>query len=156
VDFVSWPGESDPGPYPIPLGAPIELGSDHHVLAIDSDHCVLYEPFNARFDEVAAGRTNHALRFTVNATQKSFVLPATHFASSNTDPNRPPMGLRLRLRADYDISRVHGQARVVLDALKRYGMIVADNGSNWYITGASDTRCMCARFVTCSKTQAGG
>ena len=69
-----------------------------------------------------------------------FVLPATHYASSSTDPNRPPMGLRLRLRADYDVSPFHGQSRVILDAMKTYGLIVADNGSNWFITGAADSR----------------
>jgi len=68
------------------------------------------------------------------------VLPATHYASSSTDPNRPPMGLRLRLRSDYDLSPFHGQSRVILDAMKKYGLIVADNGSNWFITGAADSR----------------
>jgi hypothetical protein len=97
-------------------------------------------PGLVRYDEVAAGSIRHALRFTVNATQRGFIHPATHYASSSTDANRPPMGLRLRLKAGFDISGYHGQARVVLDALKRYGMIVADNGSNWFITGASDTR----------------
>ncbi|MCA9256428.1 MAG: hypothetical protein KDA33_12360, partial [Phycisphaerales bacterium] len=89
-----------------------------------------------RYDEVASGRIPHALRFTVNATQRGFVLPATHFASSSTDPSRPPMGLRLRLKAGYDISGFTGQSRIVLEALQRYGMIVADNGSNWYVSGA--------------------
>jgi hypothetical protein len=93
-----------------------------------------------RYDEVAAGAIHHALRFTVSVTQRGFIHPATHFASSSTDPNRPPMGLHLRLKVGYDISGYHGQARVVLDALKRYGMIVADNGSNFFITGAADPR----------------
>ena len=95
----------------------------------------------ARYDEVAsrAHRPRAALHRS-NATQTGFVLPATHDASSSTDPNRPPMGLRLRLRGDYDLSRFHGQSRVILEALKKYGMIVADNGSNWYITGAADSR----------------
>src|SRR5205814_1496064 len=97
-------------------------------------------PGLARYDEVAAGVIRHALRFTVNATQRAYIHPATHYASSSTDPNRPPMGLRLRLKASFDVSGYHGQARVVLDALKRYGMIVADNGSNFFITGAADTR----------------
>ena len=97
-------------------------------------------PGLVRYDEVAAGSINHALRFTVEQTQKGFVLPATHYASSSTDPNRPPMGLRFRLKASFDTSRFHGESLVILKALKRYGMIVADNGSNWYISGATDSR----------------
>lgn len=97
-------------------------------------------PGLVRYDEVAAGEIRHALRFTVNATQRGYVLPARHWASSSTDPNRPPMGLRLRLKTSYDVSGFTGQSRVVLEALKRYGMIVADNGSNWFITGAADAR----------------
>jgi hypothetical protein len=182
VDFGSYGDESDPGPYPIPLAAPIEGGSDAHVLAVDRDHCKLYELFAAsrgasrwsadsgavfdltsnalrpegwtsadaaglpifpglvRYDEVASGHIDHALRFTVSRTQKAYLHPATHYASSNTDPNLPPMGLRLRLKASFGTSSFTGQARAVLDALKKYGMIVADNGSNWFISGASDTR----------------
>jgi len=97
-------------------------------------------PGLVRYDEVAAGRIDHALRFTVSRTQLGFVLPATHFASSSTDAALPPMGLRFRLKASYDLSHVTGQSRVILDALKRYGMIVADNGSSWFITGAADPR----------------
>jgi hypothetical protein len=182
VDFDAYGDESDPGPYPIPLAAPIEGGSDAHVLAVDRDHCKLYELFAAsrgasrwsadsgavfdltsnalrpegwtsadaaglpifpglaRYDEAAAGQINHALRFTISRSQKGYVLPATHYASSSTDPNRPPMGLRLRLKANFDISRFTGESRVILVALKKYGMIVADNGSNWYISGAADPR----------------
>ncbi len=182
VDFLAYGDESDPGPYPIPLAAPVEAGSDRHVLAVDRDHCRLYELFAAstdtdrwradsgavfdltsnslrpdgwtsadaaglpifaglvRYDEVAAGHIDHALRFTVSRTQRAYLHPATHDASSSTDADLPPMGLRLRLAAGFDLSGYHGQARVVLDALKRYGMIVADNGSNWFISGASDTR----------------
>jgi hypothetical protein len=97
-------------------------------------------PGLARYDEVAAGEIKHALRFTVSQTQKGYILPATHYASSSTDPNRPPMGLRLRLKASFDVSGYTGQARVILNALKKYGMIVADNGSPWFITGAADPR----------------
>ena len=97
-------------------------------------------PGLARYDEVARGRIDHALRFTVSATRRAFVWPARHFASLQTSPSLPPMGLRLRLRASYDIARFPRQARVVLAALKRYGMIVADNGSSWYISGAPDPR----------------
>ena len=182
VNFTDYGDESDPGPYPIPLDAPIEGGGDRHVLAIDRDRCKLYELFAAtprgtrwdaasgavfdlrsnelrpegwtsadaaglpifpglvRYDEVARGRIDHALRFTVSQTQRGYIHPATHFASSSTDPNRPPMGLRFRLKAGFDTSPYTGQARVILEALKKYGMIVADNGSNWYITGAMDPR----------------
>jgi hypothetical protein len=97
-------------------------------------------PGLARRDEVQAGEIRHALRFTVRRTQKAYVHPATHFASSNTDPNLPPMGLRVRLKASYDVGGFRGGARVILTALKRYGMFVADNGSDWFISGASDPR----------------
>jgi hypothetical protein len=97
-------------------------------------------PGLARYDEVAAGVIRHALRFTVEDTQRGFIFPARHFASSSDDPDLPPMGLRLRLKASYDLSRFTGEARVILVALKRYGMIVADNGTSWYVTGASDPR----------------
>ncbi|HEY7137436.1 MAG TPA: hypothetical protein VIB48_20435 [Acidimicrobiia bacterium] len=186
VNFTAYGDESDPGPYPVPLAAPVEGGAssdgDRHVLAVDTDHCKLYEMYRAfprgnhwdadagavfdlrsdalrpdgwtstdaaglpvfpglvRYDEVSSGAIHHALRFTVARTQKGFIHPATHDASSSTDPTLPPMGLRLRLKASFDTTPFHGEARVVLDALKRYGMIVADNGSNWYITGASDPR----------------
>jgi hypothetical protein len=182
IVFGAYEDESDPGPYPIPLNAPVEGGSDRHVLAVRQGECKLYEMGNAypqatywdasggavwnlssnalrpatwtsadaaglpilaglvRYDEVTAGAINHALRFTVSQTQRGYILPATHWASSSTDPNRPPMGLRLRLKASYNISGFTGQSRVVLQALKTYGMIVADNGSNWYISGATDTR----------------
>jgi hypothetical protein len=97
-------------------------------------------PGLVRYDEVASGVVRHALRFTVSRTQKGYVFPATHYASSSSDPNRPPMGLRFRLKASFDLSGFHGQSLVILRALKKYGMIVADNGSNWFITGAADPR----------------
>jgi len=182
IDFVAYGSESDPGPYPIPLAAPVEGGSDRHVLAVDRGHCKLYELFAAtrgttrwsadsgavfdltsnalrpegwtsadaaglpifaglvRYDEVARGHIDHALRFTVAQTQKAYLHPATHWASSSTNANLPPMGLRLRLKANFDVSTYTGEARVVLNALKKYGLIVADNGSNWFISGAADTR----------------
>jgi hypothetical protein len=96
-------------------------------------------PGLARYDEVAAGVINHALRFTVQHTQRAYVYPARHYASTLTDPNLPPMGLRVRLKGSFDISGFPPQARVVLQALKTYGMMVADNGSNWYISGAPDS-----------------
>jgi hypothetical protein len=97
-------------------------------------------PGLARYDEVARGRINHALRFTVGRSRRAYVYPARHFASSLTDPDLPPMGLRLRLRAGFPVAGFPRQARIVLTALKRYGMIVADNGSSWYVSGAPDSR----------------
>src|ERR1700730_5691182 len=97
-------------------------------------------PLLVRYPEVRAGRIDHALRVTVARTQRAYVHPATHFASSSSDSSLPPMGLRLRLKAGFSLAGYHGQALVVLRALKRYGLIVADNGSSWYITGAPDPR----------------
>ena len=93
-------------------------------------------PGLARYDEVARGVIDHALRFTAARTRRAYVYPARHYASSSDDPSLPPMGLRVRLKASVDISGFPRQARVVLQALKTYGMILADNGSSWYITGA--------------------
>jgi hypothetical protein len=177
--------ESDPGPYPIPPGAPIEgggTGGDQHVLVVDRDACVLYETYDsqpqsdgswhagsgaifdlksnklrmdgwtsadaaglpifpglARKEETDVGAINHALRFTVQSTQNAFIHPATHAASSVTDPAAPPMGLRVRLKASFDLSKVTGASLVILTALKKYGMFVADNGSDWYISGETNT-----------------
>lgn len=97
-------------------------------------------PGLVRYDEVKSGQITHALRFTVSKTQKGYILPATHWASSSTDANLLPMGARLRLKASFDTSGYSGDARVILEALKKYGMIVADNGSNYYISGATDSR----------------
>jgi hypothetical protein len=97
-------------------------------------------PGLARYDEVARGVIDHALRFTVEHTRRAYVYPARHYASSSDDPSLPPMGLRVRLKASVDISGFPRQARIVLQALKTYGMILADNGSNWYISGAPDPR----------------
>ncbi len=174
--------ESDPGPFPIPLDAPIEGGpgasGDRHVIAVEQGSCELFElyvgrasptgwtaasgarfdlssndlrplgwtsadaaglpilPGLVRHDEVASGEIRHAIRVTFSRTRAGFVLPATHFASSHTDPHLPPMGLRLRLRSGYDVSQLTGQSRVIAFAMQRYGLIVADNGSNWYFQGA--------------------
>jgi hypothetical protein len=97
-------------------------------------------PLLARYPEVRAGQIDHALRVTVPATQRGYIHPATHEASRSSDPALPPMGLRLRLKASFNLAGYHGQALVVLQALKRYGLIVADNGSPWYITGAPNRR----------------
>jgi hypothetical protein len=178
--------ESDPGPYAIPLNAPIEGGSsstgDRHAIAIDTDNCILYELYAAypqtsswqagsgvifnlksdnlrpatwtsadaaglpifpgltRYDEVLAGAINHALRFTVPQTQKAYVWPARHYASSLTGTQYPPMGVRFRLKAGFDISGFSAANQVILKALKKYGMMIADNGSAWYLSGAPDSR----------------
>ncbi len=95
-------------------------------------------PGLARYQEVAAGSIDHALRFTAPRTRRLYVYPARHFASGSADPALPPMGLRVRLKASFDIAGFPPQARAVLEALKRYGMILADNGSPWYISGAPD------------------
>ncbi|MEX2238670.1 MAG: hypothetical protein WEB00_14190 [Dehalococcoidia bacterium] len=181
IQWTAYGDQSDPGPYPIPLNAPIEGGSDRHVLSLQQTTCKLHELFAAEpaanrwkaasgaiFDlhsnalrpegwtsadagglpifvglarcaEVEAGEINHALRFTVSRSQKGYIHPATHWASNTDSPNDPPMGLRLRLKAGYDISGYHGQARVILEALRKYGMIVADNGTSWFITGARES-----------------
>ncbi|WP_211244261.1 hypothetical protein [Actinospica robiniae] len=97
-------------------------------------------PGLARYDEAAAGAIDHALRITVPKSQAAYLWPARHDASSDTDPDLPPMGLRLRLKADVDISGLPPEARVVAQALKTYGAIVADNGSAWYISGTQDQR----------------
>ena len=182
VAFVEYGDESDPGPYPIPANAPVEFGSDRHLLVLASGECKLFELYHARrtgsgwqagsgaifnlssnalrpdgwtsadaaglpilpglvrFDEMQSGAIRHALRVTVETTSRGYIHPATHFASDDDNPDLPPMGLRLRLRADYDITGFRGEARVILEALKRYGLIVADNGTSWFITGATDSR----------------
>ena len=94
----------------------------------------------ARYDEVAAGAINHALRFTVPTSQKAFVLPATHWASTTTNTSAPPMGTRLRLKASFNISTYPADDQVILTALKKYGMILADNGSAIFISGVPDNR----------------
>jgi hypothetical protein len=93
-------------------------------------------PGLARYEDVARGRIDHALRFTVERTRRAYLWPARHFASDATDPSLPPMGMRFRLKRSYPIADFPRQARIVLQALKQYGMIVADNGSNWFVSGA--------------------
>jgi hypothetical protein len=180
--------ESDPGPYPIPLTAPIEGNGkgDAHVLAVDIDNHVLYElynasatktnweasqgskfdlnqipnrplgwtsadaaglailPFMCRYEEVASGVIDHALRFTLpkSVLMKGFVDPARHLVTgSNTNPNTPvPLGMRLRLKASFDITPFAPSTRVILTAMKKYGIVLADIGSAFFITGAPDSR----------------
>lgn len=181
--------ESDPGPYPIPDGAPIEGGpastGDRHVLVVDTAAWKLYELFDAhplnggtswragsgavfdlgsnalrplywtsadaaglpifpglvRYDEaVTKGAIDHAIRFTCPRTRRAFVAPARHYASSDTSSALPPMGMRVRLKASYDVSPLPAEVQVILRAIKKHGMILADNGSGWYVTGAPDPR----------------
>jgi hypothetical protein len=181
ITYGLYGDESDPGPFPIPLDAPIEGGGgggDSHVIVLQQQTCQLYELFAAhrtsdgwfadsgahfdlltgaprpigwtsadaaglpilpglvRYDEVATGLVQHAIRVTFSQTQSGFIPPASHSASSNSDPTLPAMGMRFRLSASYDISGLTGQARVIATAMQRYGLIVADNGSNWFFQGA--------------------
>jgi hypothetical protein len=194
INFTAYGGESDPGPYPVPAGAPIEGGpngtGDRHVLVVQCSSTAanhlgglfeLYDAFpqsggswnadcgatfdpssNAlrpagwtsadaaglpvfpglvRYDEVVEqAAIRHALRFTVSQTRRGYVAPARHFASSNTDPTLPPMGMRVRLKQGYDVSTFPASVQVILTALKRYGMLLADNGSSGFISGAPDSR----------------
>lgn len=97
-------------------------------------------PGLVRYDEVAAGEVRHALRFTAPQTQRAYVWPARHFASDLTDPRYPPMGQRFRLRADFDLTGFAPEVQVILRAMQRYGIILADNGAPWYVSGAPDER----------------
>ncbi len=97
-------------------------------------------PGLVRYDEVASGEIRHAIRFTAPQTRRSYVWPARHYASSQTAPNYPPMGQRFRLRADYPLNTFSPQVQVILRAMQKYGIILADNGSAWYISGAPDER----------------
>ena len=98
-------------------------------------------PGLVRADEVYERHViNHALRFYLKNTRKGFVYPARHFASTKEDPTLPPMGARVRLKASFDITPYPASVQVILTALKKYGMFVADNGTDWYITGAPDNR----------------
>ena len=137
--------ESDPGPYPIPVNPPIEGGEqsqgDRHVLIVDRDNWLLYELYN--FQQI--GTKYHAgsgaiFDLAYNNLRRAYVVPARHYASSNTSANLSPMGMRVRLKSSFDDSAFPAPVRVILKALKKYGMIVADNGSNWFISGAPDSR----------------
>ena len=188
ITFTESGDESDPGPMPVPAGAPIEgypnPGSgDRHVLVLDNANCWLYELYSSypnsdgswnagsaavwdllgneqrpytwtsadaaglpifpglvRYDEVAAGQIQHALRFTLQNSRAAFVPPASHWAANSTNSLAAPMGMRLRLKASYDISGFSAANQVILKALKQYGMIMADNGSSMYLSGAPDDR----------------
>jgi hypothetical protein len=98
-------------------------------------------PGLVRYDEAASGVIRHALRFTVSSTRRAYVPPATHWASSNTSANVPPMGMRVRLKSSYVIpGNFSTESKAILQSMKTYGMLVADNGSNWYVSGAPDER----------------
>jgi hypothetical protein len=189
VNYTAYGDESDPGPFPVPVKAPVEGGNgsdgDRHVLVVDRSACKLYELYRAfyvakprphwnadsgtewdlrsaarrpegwtsadaaglpifpglvRYDEVAAGRIDHAVRVTFESTRDAWVHPASHCAGDTSNPSAPPMGLRLRLKAGYGLGRFRGAARAIALAMKRYGLIVADNGSNWFFSGTSDKR----------------
>jgi len=98
-------------------------------------------PGLVRYEEAASGVIRHAFRFTVSVSRRAYVPPATHWASSNTSTTRPPMGMRVRLKSNYLIpSNFSKETKAILQAMKTYGMLVADNGSNWYVSGAPDER----------------
>ena len=97
-------------------------------------------PGLVRYDEAAAGQIDHAIRVTVESTRNAWVHPASHCAGDTSNPSAPPMGLRLRLKAGFGLGRFSGAARMIASAMKRYGLIVADNGSNWFFSGSSDRR----------------
>lgn len=178
VEFTT-ADESDEGPYAIPANAPIEDGSDHHVIVLDRGRDRLYELFNARregdawhansgaifdtsaedrqrtagwtsadaaglpifpglvkYDEVASGEIKHALRFTAPKTRKAYVFPASHYASSDTSADLPPMGMRIRLKKSFDTRPYGRKVRTILKCLQTYGAILADNGAPFFLTGA--------------------
>ena len=95
-------------------------------------------PGLVRYDETASGKITHAIRVTMPKTRHAYVYPATHYASQSNDPRLPPMGLRMRLKQSYDISKFPPHCQTILQALKTYGMILADNGGAWFISGATD------------------
>ncbi|HEY6769855.1 MAG TPA: hypothetical protein VI386_34380 [Candidatus Sulfotelmatobacter sp.] len=188
INFTAYGDESDPGPMPIPAGAPIEgypnPGSgDRHVLVLDNSTCFLYEMYSSypnsdgswnagsaavwdlangeqrpwtwtsadaaglpvfpglvRYDEVAAGAIQHAIRFTLPQSSAAMVPPASHWAGNSSNSIAPPMGMRLRLKSSYDISSFSANLQVILTAMKKYGLILADNGSAMYLSGAPDDR----------------
>jgi hypothetical protein len=189
IHYTAYGDESDPGPFPIPAGAPVEGGQrsdgDRHVLVVDRSSCMLYElyrgfvqrggkprwnadsgvkwdlrstalrpdswtsadaaglpifPGLVRYDEATSGQLDHAIRVTFDSTRNAWVHPASHCAGDTANPNAPAMGTRLQLKPGYGLGRFSGAAKTIAEAMKHYGMIVADNGSNWYFSGSSDRR----------------
>jgi len=206
VKIVEYPGESDPGPYPVPDNVPIEgwpvnyqreglrltlaevqrrpekYEGDRHAIVVDPVNRMLYEFFTfgrtpggwaagqasvfdlksnklrpdgwtsadaaglpifpavIRYDELRRGMVGHAMRVTVRRTRRAYVPPATHFASRSTDENLPRMGERFRLRKDFDVSGFSPEVQAMLKGLKKYGMLVADNGIEWAVSCTPDPR----------------
>jgi len=187
INYTAYGSESDPGPMPIPLSAPIEGypnpgTGDRHVLVLDNANCFLYELYSSypqssswnadsgavwdlladeqrpytwtsadaaglpifpglvRYDEVASGAIKHAIRFTLQNSSAGFTPPASHWASTTSNANALPMGARLRLKQSFNISSFSATNQVILNAMKKYGLILADNGSSMYISGAPDDR----------------
>jgi hypothetical protein len=187
INYTAYGSESDPGPMPISLSAPIEGypnpgTGDRHVLVLDNSNCFLYELYSSypqssswnagsgavwdlladeqrpytwtsadaaglpifpglvRYDEAAAGAINHAIRFTLQNSSAGFTPPASHWASTTSNANALPMGARLRLKASFDVSSFSATNQVILNAMKKHGLIMADNGSSMYISGAPDNR----------------
>jgi hypothetical protein len=178
--------ESDPGPYPIPLNAPIEGNGqgDSHVLVVDKDNMVLYELYNAslsngqwqassgaifnltsdnlrpanwtsadaaglpifpglvRYEEILKGVIDHPIRFTLSSqnVKPAYISPARHSVNSSGGQYSLPFGAKIRLKASYDISGFSANNKIILTAIKKYGLILADIGSNMYISGAPDSR----------------
>lgn len=186
INFTDYGDESDPGPYPIPLTAPIEGNGagDAHVIAVDIENKKLYELFDAnvngnhwdaasgavfdlssnqlrpetwtsadaaglpifpglvRYEEIVKGEIDHPIRFTLtsNNVKPGYIHPARHKVNSSGGPYSLPFGARIRLKADVDISGYSATNQIILKAMKKYGLILADIGSNLYITGAPDER----------------
>jgi len=188
INFTAYGNESDPGPMPVPVNAPIEGdpnpgNGDRHVLVINNGNCFLYELYGAsantdgswdaasaavwdlqadqqrpwtwtsadaaglpifpgliRYDEVAAGKIQHAIRFTLSQSRAAVVPPASHWAANSSNSLAAPMGMRLRLKSNFDVTPFSPNLQVILNALKKYGMIMADNGSDMYLSGAPDNR----------------
>ena len=122
---------------PIPVEAVGEERPSQHHRGADfgTDASDIVE-WDSHDEVVEKGVIEHAIRFTVSSSQHAYIAPASHYASSDTSADAPPMGLRFRMKADYDCSAYSSEAQVVCTAMKKYGMIVADNGSDWYFTGA--------------------
>jgi hypothetical protein len=186
INFVDYGDESDPGPYPIPLTAPIEGNGngDAHVIAVDIENKMLYELFNAhvngshwdassgavfnlnsnqirpetwtsadaaglpifpglvRYEEILKGEIDHPIRFTLtsNNVKPAYIYPARHKVNSSGGQYSLPFGARIRLKANFDISSYSTTNQIILRAMKKYGLILADIGSNLYITGTPDER----------------
>jgi len=143
-EIFSFNPPATPGdPYTAYSGAAYNLTWDHlrpfDWTSADAAGLPIF-PGLVRYEEVKAGEINHALRFTARPTQEAYVWPARHFASHDTNPVYMPMGTRVRLKSSVDISKYSKTNQVILKALKKYGMILADNGTPWFLSGTSDTR----------------